>query len=110
MSQVATVMTKREEPGPSKNLMAETREGEPNIRIISLPWWAMIGIRVLRVYVQGVIGFLGTGFVGLTDGTTMWNTFLHALLLAIPPAVVSLFMNSAEIMAKVDTNNPVVRA
>lgn len=111
MSQVMTVMTQREEPGPSKEaLIATTKADEPNVKIIALPWWQMIGIRVLRVYLFGVVGFLGTGFAGLTGSGDVKDKLLSALTLAAAPAIMSLLQNTLEILTKLDITNPTIRA
>jgi hypothetical protein len=74
-------------------------------------------VRAFRVYLQtlvGLIGALGTG-VAATVGVTMTaGGFFHLLLacsgIAVAPAVMSILMNSTELLTKWDASHPELRA
>jgi hypothetical protein len=80
----------------------------PTVR--PLPWYAMIGVRVLRVYLMGLVGFLTAGIVGSPDAVEFATLLRHAASLAVAPAAVSLLVNSTEILTKLDQTQPQLRA
>lgn len=110
--QVNTVITKREDPGISSNAIAKTRADEPDVKVITLPAWRMVAIRVARVYLQSLLGFLTTAAVGvdrLQADDLLATIWLNAGF-AIAPAFMSLLMNAIEILNKWDITNPEMRA
>ena len=114
-SRITTVMTERTEPGPSANMNAVTRASEPDVKIIALPWWQMIGVRVARNYLQGLLGFLTAGAMGIDDAlgvpmSAFGNAFVASASLAVAPAVVCLIQNALEILTKIDITQPQIRA
>jgi hypothetical protein len=110
-----TVMTRREEPGPSKDVKATTSGEEPNVQVKTLPWYAMILIRAGRVYLQSFLGFLTAGGLGVAEAAGVplgqfGNVAVTALQLAVAPATISLLWNTMEILTKLDTSHPQMRA
>lgn len=91
-------------------VITDRPEVEGTIEIRTLPWWAMIGIRVARTYVQGLIGFLALGLVGDATVREFGPVLLHAASLAVAPAVIALAMNAAEVLSKLDQTQPQLRA
>jgi len=77
-----------------------------------------IGVRVLRTYLQSVVGFLvvlGVGggallpieqAVGLAP---LWSKLLTALQLGAAPALVALLQNSLELLTALDVTQPRLR-
>src|SRR5688572_1082227 len=110
-----TVMTRREEPGPSKDVKATTTGDEPNVQVKTMPWYAMILIRSARVYLQSFLGFLTAGGLGVADAAGLplgqfGNLIVTAAQIAVVPATVSLLWNTMEILTKLDTSHPQMRA
>jgi hypothetical protein len=91
-------------------VITDRPEAEGTIEIRTLPWWAMILIRVARTYVQGLIGFLAVGLVGDSTVREFGPVLLHAASLAVAPAVIALLMNAAEVLSKLDQTQPQLRA
>jgi len=104
---------------PDKVVMTE-RAGEPpptHAEIIVLTWWQQALIRGTRVYLQSLVGFLlaaGTGAAAAVGVNLPVGDFgkllLSAASMAVAPAVISLLQNSIEILSKLDSSNPQVRA
>ena len=106
--EVKTVVTKREDMTTKKELN--------EVGVIAMPGWQIVLIRALRVYLQGVLGFLTANTSGLTEAVTgipigdFGNHLLIALSLAIAPATLSLLQNALELLAKLDQTRPTFRA
>ena len=104
---------------PDKVVMT-AREGEPpptRPEVIILKWWQQALIRGSRVYLQSLVGFLlaaGTGAAAAVGVNLPVGDFGKLLLsagsMAVAPAVISLLQNSIEILSKLDSSNPQVRA
>lgn len=97
---VTTVMTQREEPGPSTDVLAHTKQSEPNVKIVVRPWWQMVLIRVIRVYLQTFSGLVAADATGLIDIDGIFRFMIAASF----PALISLIQNSIEILTKLDTD------
>jgi hypothetical protein len=114
MSIIKTVMTRREEPGIDRErVRARTIEGEPDVTVVTMPPWQMVGVRALRVYLQSVLGFITAGGVGLDAGVLpneFGALFFTAVQLALAPAVFSALTNTTELLTKLDISNPELRA
>lgn len=110
-----TVMTERGET--SGKLLLRTPSGEANVEVVALQWWKQALIRGSRVYLQSLVGFLvaaGTGAASAVGVNLPVGDFGQLLLssasLAIAPAVISLLQNSVEILTRLDTTTPEMRA
>lgn len=99
---ITTVMTQREEPGPSsETVIAHTKQSEPNVRIVTRPWYVMVLVRVARVYVQSFVGLAtADALTKIVDFNGVENVAMAALF----PAFMSLMQNALEILTKMDTN------
>src|ERR1051325_179376 len=103
----------------NKVVMTE-RKGElapRNLEVVVLTWWQQALIRGARVYLQNLVGIIlaaGTGAAAAVGVNLPVNDFARLLLsaasIAIAPAVVSILQNSIEILSKLDSTNPTVRA
>lgn len=102
-----------------KVVMTE-RKGEPppkNPEVLVLTWWQQALIRGSRVYLQSLLGFLlaaGTGAAAAVGVNLPVGDFGKLLLsagsMAVAPAVISLIQNSIEMLTKLDSSNPQLRA
>ena len=83
-----------------------------NVDVVQLPWWQMIGVRALRVYLQSLVGLLGAAALGGLDvpAADFADKLWVCAGLAIAPACISLLQNSLEILTKLDTSRPQLRA
>jgi len=102
---------------PADNTVIATPAGQPDVHIVTMTWYGQVGIRVLRTYLQSLVGFIlavGSGAAGGVGITIQVGDFGDLLLksagLAVAPAVMSLLQNSIEILSKLDQTNPQVRA
>ena len=78
-----------------------------------LPWYVMILVRVVRVYLMTLLGLLGVGATGQLPATAapdFAHVLLAAALTAIGPAVVSAIWNATELLAQLDIRQPQLRA
>lgn len=101
MSNPVTVMTRREETGPSSDSMiGHTRQDEPNVKIITRPWWHLVLIRAGRVFLQALFGTLTADQLGVLDIEGFWMILSAAAL----TSAYTLGLNLLEILKKWDTN------
>jgi hypothetical protein len=114
MDPVSTVLTRRE---GTKNWLVRTPEGSSDVMLITLPPWKMVLIRVARVYLQSVLGFLiATSSGAVTElGVSLppkdfYGLLLTCSILGLAPATISLIQNTIEIFTQLDTSNPSLRA
>lgn len=111
---IRTVITRREDGIDREKAVARTAAaGEPDVTVIAMAPWRMVGIRALRVYLQTVIGLLTAGGVGLDQGilpNEFSDLILTAVKLALAPAVMSALTNTAELLTKLDVTHPQLRA
>lgn len=94
----------------------------PEPEVVTMPWWQIIGVRVLRVYLQSLAGFLTANVTGFTDvvleatadvqlpAMAFWGKFVTAASLAVAPAVFTLIQNAVEILTAIDVRKPTLRA
>ena len=108
-----TVVTERAE-------MVTSKQTNSVVVVLMRPVMIVL-VRALRVYVQSLTGLLtatGTGIatsVSASIGVTMiFPDFYHALLAsaltATIPAIMSILMNTGELLAKWDASHPMLRA
>ncbi len=99
---VATVMTDRNlPPGPDNDMVAHTPAGEPNIKVLTQPWYLMILIRVARVYIQTLVGLAGVDFASTRID---FSGLGEIAVLAGSAAFISLLQNTGEILSQLDSN------
>lgn len=96
------------------NLVTTDRPEVASIATVRpLPWWQMIGVRVLRTYLMTVLGLLGAGASGQlapVGVVTFYDALLAAALASVGPAVVCALWNATEILAQLDIRKPELRA
>lgn len=116
------ILTTERPEGPDHKSTLRTPSGELNVEVVTQSWWAQVLIRVVRTYLQTVVGLLlGAGFgvaaahaaeVVVPDmpAKGFIVLLLAAMSAAIGPAVVCLIHNAIEILTKLDVTNPELRA
>ena len=108
MPKITTVVTERAD--------LSTKEETTAVKVVTMPWWQIVGVRALRVYLQGLVGFLTANATGATQAVTgmPMGDFAHqltvAISLSVAPAVLSLLLNSVELLSKIDQSHPTLRA
>lgn len=111
------ILTTERESGPENKSILKTPSGETNVEIVTMSIYAQVGIRVLRTYLQSLLGFItvvGTGAAGAVGieipmkdfGQLFWTS----AGLSVAPAAISLLQNAIEILSRMDTTNPQMRA
>ena len=106
------------DPTPTAVTVTERPEAAGTIEVRPMPWYAAIGVRVVRTYLQALVGFIGAAFVlpaVLPDGSGLVlgpyaDRLVTAAQLAALPAFMSLLQNALEILGKLDATNPQLRA
>ena len=95
----------------------KTPAGVPDLQAVTRSWYAQVGVRVLRTYLQSLLGFImavGSGAAAGVGINIQVGDFTDLLLksagLAIAPAAVSMLQNAIEILTKLDVTNPQARA
>jgi len=113
---IKVLVTERPE-APADGDKIKTPAGSADLVAVTRSWYAQVGIRVLRTYLQGVLGFLTAIASGATDAVGIhvpvgdfWDLLLKSAGLAVAPAMISLLQNAIEILSKLDQTNPQVRA
>lgn len=95
----------------SKDMIAKTPTGQPDVLMQKWPWWKFVLVRGARVYGQSFVGFIGAAAVGSTVGLVEGgNVFAVAAQLAVYPAATSLIMNAVEMLVQLDASMPKLRA
>lgn len=106
--EIKTVVTERADVSTKKELN--------DVTVVSMPWWKIVGVRALRVYLQGLVGFLTANATGATTAVTgipvgdFGQQIVTAASLAVAPAVFSLLTNAIELLARLDQRAPQFRA
>jgi hypothetical protein len=109
MADTQTVVTERTD-------MVTVHQTSQVVVVLMTPVMIVL-VRALRVYVQtltGLLGVLGSG-VAATVGVSMTaGGFFHILLasasIAVAPAVMSILLNTGELLTKWDASHPMLRA
>ena len=112
MSDPKVLVTERGEL--DRDVMATTPPDTPNLRVVVMNGALRVLVRVVRVYLMSLIGFLGIAATGTlpTDPVApldAWQKIVLAAGLALYPAFVSLLWNALELLARVDEKAPEVR-
>ena len=106
-----------ERPGaPVDGDKIKTPVGVPDLQAVTRTWYAQVGVRVLRTYLQSLVGSLlavGSGAAEAVGIHIPIKDFGDLLMtsagLAVAPAVMSLLQNAIEILTKLDQTNPQAR-
>lgn len=124
---IATIVTKRIADAPSSTIV-QTPAGSPDVRVIALPSWRIVLVRMLRVYLQSFVGFLGMLMSGALPAATAAVTghasadvkavlpqelngmVLLAAQMALAPSVMTLSQNALELLTRLDEARPEWRA
>lgn len=111
------ILTTERPEGPEDKSILKTPSGATNVEVITMTWYSQVGIRVLRTYLQSLLGFIlaiGTGAAGGVGLNIPAQDFLQLLIssgsLAVAPAAIALLQNMVEILGKFDVTNPQLRA
>lgn len=101
---------------PSERTAERLNEATPDIRAVTFEFIAplqLVAVRVVRTYLQSVLGLLTAGMAGGAAGMIPYADFQELLIksasLAIAPAVVAAIQNILEILAKWDATKPELR-
>jgi len=110
------LVTDREDAPADKSVL-RTPSGEPNVRIVAMSMVSQAGIRALRTFLQSLVGFIlavGTGAAGAVGINVPAGDFVALVMssasLAVAPAAISLIQNAIEILTKLDSSTPQMRA
>jgi len=94
---------------PADGTVIETPEGQPNVEVVQMSWYAQVGVRVLRTYLQSLLGFLLAMGSGAADAVGIklpaadfGQLMIQSASLALAPAAISLIQNAVEILTKMD--------
>lgn len=80
--------------------------------VIAVPIWQIVGVRVLRLYVQTVLGVLtadGFGVIELAGPNDLGAHILKAAFIGLAPAFIALLQETVEFLAKFDVTHPQLR-
>ena len=111
----ARVMVTARDDAPPDNSVLQTPGDAKNIQVTVQTWYAQMGIRALRTYLQSLVGFLLVVMSGVGEKAGLpAQDFLNALLtagsLSLAPAAIALIQNAIELLARMDSSNPTLRA
>ena len=113
---VKVLVTERPE-APADGEIIKTPAGVPDLQAVTRSWYAQVGVRVLRTYLQSLVCFVLAVGSGAAAGAGIHvavgdfgDLMLKSAGLAVAPAVMSLLQNSIEILSKLDQTNPQARA
>lgn len=84
-----------------------------SVTVVAMPWWQMLMIRVLRVYLMTLAGLLpadGLGMIELSKAGSAWQHIGMAAYVATAPAFASLLWNAIEFLTNLDVSRPGWRA
>ncbi len=110
------LVTERPE-APVDGAIIKTPAGVPDLQAVTRSWYAQVGVRVLRTYLQSLLGFVVAVSTGAAAGVGIHiavgdfgDLLLKSAGLAVAPAAVSMIQNAIEILTKLDMTNPQARA
>lgn len=110
------LVTERAEAPKDKSVL-ETPQGKPDVEVVAMPMWKLALVRGIRTYLQSLVGFILAGGTGAAQAVGVnlpvgdfWKLLIACGSLAVAPAVISLLQNAVEILSKLDSTNPGVRA
>lgn len=86
---------------------------DASVTVFAMPIWKMIGVRVVRIYLQAVLGLLtadGVGAIDLAHQGDAWAHIREAMFVSLAVAFMGLLQNSLEFLTKIDVNKPGLRA
>lgn len=91
---------------PSKTI--QTPAGQPNVVLVVVKPLTLIGVRVLRTYLQTLLGLVTAGIVA--PNALPAKDFIHLLALcaslSVASAAISLIQNIIELLAQFDQSHP----
>ncbi len=113
---IKVLVTDRPE-APKDGDKIKTPAGVPDLQAVTRSWYAQVGVRVLRTYLQSLLGFVVAVSTGAAAGVGIHiavgdfgDLLLKSAGLAVAPAAVSMIQNAIEILTKLDMTNPQARA
>lgn len=83
------------------------------VSVTAMPIWQLLLIRVVRMYIQTILGLLslsGLGMIMMEGVLKDWSLIAGAMLAALAPTFVSFLQNLLEFLTKIDVKNPQWRA
>lgn len=111
------VLVTARDTAPSENVVLRTQPGAADVQVVTMTWYGQVAIRVLRTYLQGLLGFILTlaSPAGEAVGIKLpvmdfAGVLVTSASLAIAPAAISLLQNAIEILTKLDSSSPKLRA
>lgn len=116
-----------ERPGaPRDKAVLETPAGAADVQVVTWPLWKQVAVRAGRTYIQSLVTFIlagassasvrqGLEFTVEATGISMpanefLALFLSAASLSMGPAILAFLQNVVEILAKLDSTMPRLRA
>jgi len=113
---VKVLVTERPE-SPVDGQIIKTPAGVPDLQAVTRTWYAQVGVRVLRTYLQSLVGFVLAVSTGAAAGVGInlavgdfGDLMLKSAGLAVAPAMMSLLQNAIEILTSLDQSHPQARA
>jgi len=110
------IVTERERAPDDKSVL-ETKRGADDIQVVVVTWYKQALIRTVRTYLQSLLGFIvavGSGAAGAVGINIpmqdFGQLFLSSASLAIAPAIISLLQNAVELLTRLDSTSPQMRA
>lgn len=101
---VVRTVVRRTGTGQPKMVGIAGNNSDNPVIVQSMSWWKMVGVRIVRMYLQTFFGLLGADAVAIDLGS------LGSIgLLAIAPTMVSLGQNLLEILTQIDVTHPQLR-
>lgn len=92
----------------------DTPHGTADVRVVVLSAARIVTIRVVRTYLQSLLGFLGATAIGAIPTNPLapqdaWQRIALAAGLALFPAFVAAIQNVLELLGQLDARNPELR-
>lgn len=110
MAEVEKVLVSTEAKADRLNIEAKDVR---NVDFKFVQPFQLVAVRVVRSYLQTLLGLLTAAGAGGATGLIPFNDFqdllIKSLTLSLAPAVVSLLQNVLEILAKLDKTQPELR-
>ena len=116
LNEIKILVTDRPENPEDKSIL-RTPSGEANVEVVTMSIYSQVGVRVLRTFLQGWLGFILTlaspagEAVGIKlPAMDFVGVLLTSASLAVAPAVIGAIQNAVELLTQLDTNSPKLRA
>ena len=114
---IKVLVTERPESPPQETIARTPSATSADLNVVTMTWYGQVIVRVLRTYLQGLLGFILTlaspagEAVGIKlPAMDFAGILVTSASLAIAPAAIAAIQNAIEILTQLDVTQKKLRA